>query len=172
MGPAHAPAAGSHLGPPAKLNHVPSSSHEASPASPALLAATKQGRSPHTPVPVAAHHEPTMTAHSQPERSGSGLVLLAPASRAAHRARPPHATTGATCLSPPPPRHSASDRGRRTLYPPVATAQDASLSHAHARPRNRSGPPPKGAYGPLSPRAPQPRKRGGPSSPRTTCSHA
>ncbi len=39
---------------------------------------------------VAARHEPTMTACSQPARSGSGLALSAPASRAPHRARPLH----------------------------------------------------------------------------------
>ncbi len=126
----------------------------------------------HHPQAVAAHHEPTITACSHLALSGLGLVLIAPASRAPHRTRPPHATTGATRLSPPPPRHSASDCGRRTLHPPAATARDTSLSHAHARPRNWSGPLSKGAYRPLSPRAPQPRKRGGPSSPRTPCSHA
>jgi hypothetical protein len=40
MGPAHAHASGSHLSPPAKLNHVPSAPHAVSPASPAPLAGT------------------------------------------------------------------------------------------------------------------------------------
>jgi hypothetical protein len=56
--------------------------------------------------------------------------------------------TGAARLSLPPHHHSASDRDMHTLRPPAASARFAPLSHAHARPRNRSGPPFKGANDP------------------------
>ena len=93
-------ASGSHLGPPEKLNHVPSLRHTASPVLPAPLAATKLGRSPLILAPTASSDRSSRTNHDsvQPVGEGSGLALSAPAKRAPHRARPqntkpaPHAS--------------------------------------------------------------------------------
>ena len=84
---------------PQSSNHVPSAPHAASPASPAPLNGTLSSHAMTAcahPQAVAARREPTMTARSQPARSGPGLALHAPASRAPHRARPPQ-----TPLAPP-----------------------------------------------------------------------
>jgi hypothetical protein len=77
---------------PQSSNHVPSAPHAASPASPAPLNGTLSSHAMTAcahPQAVAARREPTMTARSQPARSGPGLALHAQASRAPHRARPP-----------------------------------------------------------------------------------
>ena len=151
MGPAHAHASGSHLGPPAKLNHVPSAPHAASPASPAPLNGTLSSHAMTAcahPQAVAARREPTMTARSQPARSGPGLALHAPASRAPHRARPPQTPQAPHAL-----------RCHRITTPPVIATSTphalrppqpgfALLNHSHARPRHRNGPPLKGANDP------------------------
>ena len=137
MGPAHAHASGSHLGPPAKLNHVPSAPHAASPASPAPLAGTRSSHAMTAcahPQAVAACREPTMTARSQPARSGPGLALHAPASRAPHRARPQQ-----TPLAPPALRchRIPCDRDMHTPRPPAASARIALPNHAHTRSSSR-----------------------------------
>ena len=145
MGPAHAHASAPHLGPPAKLNHVPSAPHAASPASPAPLNGTLSSHAMTAcahPQAVAARREPTMTARSQPARSAPGLALHAPASRTPHRARPPQ-----TPLAPPALRchRIPCDREMHTPRPPAASARIALPNHAHTRPRHRNGPTPKGA---------------------------
>ena len=135
-------------------NHVPSAPHAASPASPAPLKGTLSSHAMTAcahPQAVAARREPTMTARSQPARSGPGLALHAPASRAPHRARPPqtpqapHALRCHRITTPP----VIATSTPHALRPP--SARFALLNHSHARPRHRNGPPLKGANDPSLP---------------------
>jgi hypothetical protein len=116
MGPAHAPATGSHLGPPSITSPPqvtpPRRPHPHRSPQPSRDALPTRHDSLRHPQAVAAHHEPTMTARSQPARSGSGLALLAPASRAAH--------TGPDRRTPPPAPHAS--RCHRLATPPATAA--------------------------------------------------
>ena len=109
-----------------------------------------RGRSPHTLAPPASSGRPSRTNRDSaqpvgvPKRCAVVQVSLFPHRRRGPHTGPDRSTPSATCLS----LHSASDRGMHTLRPPAASARDAPLSHAHARPRNRSGPPFKSANDP------------------------
>ena len=96
------------------------------------------------PQAVVACHEPTTTARSQPARSGSGLSLLAPASRAPHRARPPQtpqAPHASRChsITTPPVIATSTPYARRPPQPGLPLSAMHTPGHA-TRPGRLSRP--------------------------------
>ena len=151
MGPAHAHASGSHLGPTAKLKSRPLRTSRRL----AGLARTAQWDallSRHDSLrPPASSGRTSRTNHDSTQPTcAQWFWSRSPRTGVAGPAPGPTAAdpSGATRLALPPHHHSSCDRDKHTPRPPAASARFALLNHSHARPRHRNGPPLKGANDP------------------------